>query len=363
MATYLNGYQTLISPYVSNSITFLGAGTISTTNNGILNLLPNGTGYTKIGDASNTSHTLNTNDDLMVTGKVEVDGNFYADLEGYFYNTVYYIYQNKGYVTINPSPSSAVNIGVGADSDGARRNIVFCTTANVATNYAHTASTNPTLFFHSATTTATEWGSVTHDQTDFVISTGKGMIKLVPVAGSPVQIGDAGSTSHTLNTNDDLMVTGKLEVDGAAYLDSTLEVGSTASITGDVSAAGGFVHHLGIWGQDNVAASQTNAYLIYNMTTGRATIPMVRAGSIIGLAIIFNSDCTAGSLTAEVTKNGVGTGLTVVLDTSVTKATQTTQAKDTDTFVAGDLIGINITTTADWAPTNRSITLTILVEC
>lgn len=53
--------------------------TISTESNANLSLVPNGTGYTIIGDAGVTSHTFNTNDDLLVSGRLEVDGIAYFD--------------------------------------------------------------------------------------------------------------------------------------------------------------------------------------------------------------------------------------------------------------------------------------------
>ncbi len=45
-------------------------------------------------------------------------------------------------------------------------------------------------------------------------------VTILPPAGKYTRIGDAGTTSHTFNANDDLMVTGRLEVDGYAYFDS-----------------------------------------------------------------------------------------------------------------------------------------------
>jgi hypothetical protein len=47
---------------------------ITTQSNRILTIEPNGSGYTRIGTVATTSHTLNTNDDLLVTGRLEVDG-------------------------------------------------------------------------------------------------------------------------------------------------------------------------------------------------------------------------------------------------------------------------------------------------
>ena len=58
----------------------LDGNTLSTTNaNGNLIILPNGSGITVIGDAGSTSHSLAANDDLFVSGKLEVDGDVYFD--------------------------------------------------------------------------------------------------------------------------------------------------------------------------------------------------------------------------------------------------------------------------------------------
>jgi len=40
-----------------------------------------------------------------------------------------------------------------------------------------------------------------------------------PPVGKITQIGDAGVTSHALNTNDDLYLSGRIEVDGYSYFD------------------------------------------------------------------------------------------------------------------------------------------------
>lgn len=48
-------------------------------NNANLPIIPLGTGYTIIGDAGTTSHSFNTNDDLLVSGRLEVDGAVYFD--------------------------------------------------------------------------------------------------------------------------------------------------------------------------------------------------------------------------------------------------------------------------------------------
>lgn len=47
-------------------------------------------------------------------------------------------------------------------------------------------------------------------------------LELVPGGSGITIVGDAGSTSHTLNTNDDLFIAGELEVDGKVYFDGAV---------------------------------------------------------------------------------------------------------------------------------------------
>lgn len=51
-------------------------------------LLPPTGVYTRIGDAFSTSHSLAANDDLLVSGKFEADGNIYFDGMVYVYNNI-----------------------------------------------------------------------------------------------------------------------------------------------------------------------------------------------------------------------------------------------------------------------------------
>lgn len=65
---------------INQDVTLIGANTrIKTNSNKILTLLPNGTGYTRIGDAGSSSRGFATNDDLFVSGRLEVDGPAYFD--------------------------------------------------------------------------------------------------------------------------------------------------------------------------------------------------------------------------------------------------------------------------------------------
>lgn len=142
-----------------------------------------------------------------------------------------------------------------------------------------------------------------------------------------------------------------------------VRIEKAVELEGDVVAAGGFRQLIDGWYQDNVAANQAAVELtrLAAGTNPNTFIP-VRAGSILGVAVYSNAARSAGTLTVEVFKNGTGTGLTAVLDATNTTFKATTQAKDTDTFAAGDRLDIRITTDASWAPTTADVRATLEIE-
>lgn len=81
-------------------------------------------------------------------------------------------------------------------------------------------------------------------------------------------------------------------------------------------------------------------------------VVVVRAGSITGISVALSEARTAETATFEVFKNGVATGLTVVIDGTNTQYTFATQAAGTDTFVAGDRLDVRVTTHASFTPTS-----------
>ena len=56
---------------------------------------------------------------------------------------------------------------------------------------------------------------------------------ILGLTGDYTRFGDAGVTSHSLSSEDDLMVTGKLEVDGTAYFDGIVSLSENAPIALD----------------------------------------------------------------------------------------------------------------------------------
>jgi len=143
---------------------------------------------------------------------------------------------------------------------GASRNIIISEDLNI--DWTHATSTNPTLWIQSANSAdVAEYVNIAHDQTNGVITSGQGILildapggvtlrddtvdiiactsdgvkaTLLPATGDYLRIGDAGVTNNSLNTNDDLLVSGKLEVDGVAYHDGTTLCSGNVTLFDDI---------------------------------------------------------------------------------------------------------------------------------
>ena len=116
--------------------------------------------------------------------------------------------------------------------------------------------------------------------------------------------------------------------------------------------------------QDNVAASQSAVALAVVGPASGIDYEMPWAGSIVGIsAQVASAEArTAGTLTVDATINGTVTGLQAVLDGTNTQNHSATQAKDTDAFVAGDLLGCKITTDAGWLPVSADLIVVVYVS-
>lgn len=115
----------------------------------------------------------------------------------------------------------------------------------------------------------------------------------------------------------------------------------------------GFTRHVA----DIATATQLRRIIETASAASAANIPVVmhRAGSIIGISAVVASSRTAGSLTFEVYKNGVATGLTVTIDGTNPTQHFSVQAAGLDTFVAGDRIDVRGTDAANtFAPDSNN---------
>lgn len=108
-----------------------------------------------------------------------------------------------------------------------------------------------------------------------------------------------------------------------------------------------------MWGQENVAASQTNVALSAMVSMNFDTIKMTRAGSIVGISSRLTEAIAAGTITIRITKNGTP-GTLQLVHTSGTGGTAI-QAAGIDTYIANDLIGVQITTTSGFLPTTTDL--------
>lgn len=114
--------------------------------------------------------------------------------------------------------------------------------------------------------------------------------------------------------------------------------------------------------QDNVAASQSAVALPTSGPAAVNEIEMPWAGSIVGISVLTNDSWTAGTFAADATINGTVTGLQGVLDTTNSDHHSATQAKDVDSFNAGDRIGVKLTTDGSWLPETADIIVVVYVS-
>jgi hypothetical protein len=230
----LNATLEVLDLDVATSLNLKGTPKIITNAAQNLNLVPGAGGITQIGDAGSTSHSLNTNDDLFVSGKLEVDGLAYFDggIESYasmYLGPNFLLYTATATGAFQPANTNQTNNAPCILTGTNNNYLLFCEYADRTFNFAHSVQTNPTIFLHSANQSTTEWISFSHNQTDGVIQTGEGNIQLLPATGGITQIGDAGSTSRGLTSNDDLYISGKLEIDSTVYVDSKVIFASNAN--------------------------------------------------------------------------------------------------------------------------------------
>jgi hypothetical protein len=113
------------------------------------------------------------------------------------------------------------------------------------------------------------------------------------------------------------------------------------------------------WGQDNVTASQTDVDLGAKVSTNFNTIKAIRAGSIVGMGTRLSeaiTDATEDSAVVTVTINGTpGTlGISHASGTNPSGG-EAAQGVGVDSYVAGDLLGIQITTLGSFTPTTTDI--------
>ena len=121
-------------------------------------------------------------------------------------------------------------------------------------------------------------------------------------------------------------------------------------VTDDINSAGGHVQSIVFCHSSTL---QNTSQVMTASIVGDQSftqVPMVRSGSIIGIALYSETcaidDSSAGALTASVTVDGVNVACSLALSTG--SAGDATIAKDTVTFNPQQRIGVSLTASADY---------------
>jgi len=186
----------------------------------------------------------------------------------------------------------------------------------------------------------------------------------------------AGTVVGNLTGNVTGDVTGNLTGNSAGtHTGSVTGAGATSvatgtggvTTTGDLDAAGGFRKTYGPFLQDNVAASQAAVRLALG-ATGNPQVDLVasRAGSLVAITASFTVAPAGSALIVSVFKNGSLLHATAILTVAPGAPLGYVQlfAKDNVNllFVAGDRVGVAVTTDGSWTATTSDIAIGVELE-
>ncbi len=192
--------------------------------------------YSRIG-ATGTTHSLTSPNDLLVSGKLEVDGAAFfdgaVDITGL---------QSSGAITIKPSGDTDDYFTFATVSDvpslygtGSYLRIGDAVTSTYGLSFEDDLMVSGKLEVKSVAYFNGVAEFHNGDPNDYLLITTTSNIPTIYGTGAYVRIGDAGTTAHSLVSEDDLMITGKLEVGGLAFLDSDVQIADTKAINTGVA--------------------------------------------------------------------------------------------------------------------------------
>jgi hypothetical protein len=143
-------------------------------------------------------------------------------------------------------------------------------------------------------------------------------------------------------------------------------------LTDDLSSVGGYAQSF-MFVQNNLEQGQfaamtssiVSATASVDVPKVWTSVPMVRAGSVLGLTLYTDTIIKSGSLSASVTINNVNCSASLAGHTGST-LTMTPIAKDLATFTAGQRIGVSLSASSLYLSepdiTSASFIATVLVE-
>lgn len=119
-----------------------------------------------------------------------------------------------------------------------------------------------------------------------------------------------------------------------------------------------------LFAQDAIADAQSAVAMnIMETTATTSTLPVTEYVipwdfEIVAISVVSSEARTAGTATVDATINGTVTGLQAILDATNTLRDTGTQPRNTDVGVAGDRIGVKLTT-ASWTPVTADIAVVV----
>lgn len=119
-----------------------------------------------------------------------------------------------------------------------------------------------------------------------------------------------------------------------------------------------------LFAQDAVADSQSAVAMnIMETTATTSTLPVTEYVmpwdfEVVSITVVSSEARTAGTLTVDATINGTVTGMQAILNATDTTRDYGVQPRGTDVGVAGQRIGVKLTT-ASWTPTTADIAVVV----
>ncbi len=245
--------------------------------------------------------------------------------------SIYFNGQSGALMTSRTSQTNqALMIGVESSQNQLSRTLLVVDADDISYNFAHTVQSNPTLFIHSASQSTTQWLSLTHDQTNAVISSGTGNINLTPSGNVVITSGNLSTGSGTITSAGLLTGSAGLTITGGTASINTTGTSSTSignasgtfalASTGLNVTTGGIL--TGVASIDTIATSATaitfaGAGTISSTTSSALTLDSGTTG-IVNLGIGNNAKTiaigtgTAGNIinigTNNTTSDTIGIG-------------------------------------------------------
>ena len=149
-----------------------------------------------------------------------------------------------------------------------------------------------------------------------------------------------------------------------------LSASEGANVTGDLTATGGFRSFLP-FGVANVAAgdnatpaSSTPVQVGWGANGAvLAGFTAVRAGSLMGLSAALSEVAAGSDIIVGIYKNGtIFNAATIITIAAAAQTGRTTFAKDTYTFVPGDVIDVRIRTGSGWSASTADLAVAVEIE-